>query len=348
MANWFSSAIKTTTQRASSLGQNIAKTTASIGQSVGTAAANVSQNLRQTTSGLVESVQDWLPFSNEDTLAFLAVLFAIAAIDNQLDEAELKFVFASPEAENLSESEKAELQSYSYEPPPLVESLAKLADADQELKFGLIFCILNLIWINGIMTPEEEQALITAQDVLQINDVQVETVHNYIQALAIAREEQSPAAVSQVKAASERMQRVGIPIQALARADDSAATDDIKYSDRRFLDKMKAFGIQAGQGLVEQAFVLWYALHDAETPTTAKLKIVGALTYWILPVDMLPDILPAVGFTDDFTALTTVAATIATNITPQAREKAHQRTAELFAGEGVPEKDLTEFDDAIG
>lgn len=347
MANWFSSAIGTAAHQVSSLGKSVVKTTSDVGKSVGQTAIEVGQTIGETTSSLFHSVQEWLPFSNEDTLAFLAVLFAVAKIDRKIDEAELAMVMSSPEAAKLSSTEREELQSYSYNPPPLEESLAKLENANQELKFGLIFCLLNLIWINGVMTPTEEEALKTAQQAFEINDVQVETIRDYIAVLAKAREEQTPEAIVEVKAANERLQRVGIPTQALAHSKEPADSGEVKYSDQRFLDKMKAFGLQAGQGLVEQAFVLWYALHDAETPTSAKIKIVGALTYWILPVDMLPDILPAVGFTDDFTAMTTVVGTIATNITPQVREKAKQRTEELFAGKGVPESDIDEFDEEL-
>jgi len=347
MANWFNSALKATTNRVGSFGKSVARTTSSVGQSVGETAAGVGENIGEKTSSLFKSVQDLLPFSNENTLAFFAVLFAVAAIDNKVDEAELTMVLSSPEADKLSQKEREELQSYSYNPPPLEESLAQLSNADQELKFGLIFCILNLIWINGVMTPTEEEALKKVQHAFEINDVQVETIHNYIKVLAKARSEQNSETVSEVKAASERMQRVGIPIQALAHDKEQTDTDEVEYSDQRFLDKMKTFGVQAGQGFVEQAFVLWYALHDAKTPATAKLKIIVALTYWILPLDMLPDILPAVGFTDDFTAITAAVATIASSITPQVRDKARQRTEELFAGKGVPESDIAEFEEEI-
>lgn len=102
------------------------------------------------------------------------------------------------------------------------------------------------------------------------------------------------------------------------------------YSDEKFFNKMKTFGFQAGRALVEQAYIMWYALHSSKTPASAKLVIAGALAYWILPVDMVPDVLPAVGFTDDFTTIASALASVAMSITPEIRSKAKLQTNSLF------------------
>jgi uncharacterized membrane protein YkvA (DUF1232 family) len=311
MTNWLDSALK----------------------AAGGAAGSISKNITETTSGLVKAVQGWLPFSDEDTLAFFAVLFGVAAIDGKIDEDELSIILSSPEAEKLSVEEKKKLQSYSCKPPSLEESIKKLSKANQELKFGLIFYILNLVWIDGVVTSEEEQAIKIVQQELEINNLQVKAIKGFIDILAKTRNEQGQEIAEEVKIAIERMKKVGIPIEALAYSQDDA--QDIEYSDEKFLEKMKAFGAKAGKGLVEQAFIMWYVLHDPNTPTPAKLTIAGALAYWILPIDMIPDLLPAVGFTDDISVIAAAITSIAISITPDAKAKAKQQTEALFGGKEV-------------
>lgn len=354
MANWFGSALKAAGETARSLGKTMGETTASAASAAGKTAGGLSKSISQTTSnltsaagqtaahvgatlsdttaGLVNTVRGWRPFSNEDTLAFFAVLFAVAAADKQIDEDELKLILASPEAHKLSAEDKETLQSYSYQPPELAASVHALAQADPELKFGLIFCLLNLVRINDKMTSAEAEAIAVAQNAFKINDVQLDAIRDFIQLLATTQLEHSEQAMPDIKAATERMKSVGIPVKALlyAQNDDQ---NGLEYSDQRFLEKMRSFGLQAGRGLVEQAYVMWYTLHAPETPASAKLTIAGALAYWILPVDLLPDILPAVGFTDDFTTIATAMTSIAMSITPEIRAKAKVQTEALFEGE---------------
>ena len=51
-----------------------------------------------------------------------------------------------------------------------------------------------------------------------------------------------------------------------------------------------------------------YCASDPATPARVKLLIVGALAYFVMPFDAIPDFLPLVGFTDDAAV---IAATIA-------------------------------------
>lgn len=44
-------------------------------------------------------------------------------------------------------------------------------------------------------------------------------------------------------------------------------------------------------------------LKDENTPGKHKMIIIGALGYFILPVDLIPDFIPVAGFTDDAAAL---------------------------------------------
>lgn len=342
MANWFGSVLKASRDSARRLGHSLGETASGLTSAAGKTAHGLGDNLGKTASSLGSAVSGTAArltsavsqrsFSNEDTLAFFAVLFAVAAVDKQIDEAELQMILSSPEAGKLSEQERQILQTYSYEPPALEESIQALADADAELKFGLIFCLVNLVRINGKMTAAEESAIATAQAAFKINDVQLQAIRDFIQLLADASPEQQEETAAAVKAATERMQSVGIPVKALTYS-QGPGTRELEYSDKQFLEKVKSFGLQAGRGLVEQAYVMWYALHAPRTPVTAKLTIAGALAYWILPIDMLPDVLPAVGFTDDFTTIASAMTAVAASITPEIRAKAKAKTETLFDGD---------------
>ncbi|MGE5551081.1 MAG: YkvA family protein [Bacteroidota bacterium] len=51
--------------------------------------------------------------------------------------------------------------------------------------------------------------------------------------------------------------------------------------------------------LNRQVRLVYQALRNPATPPRAKLALAGAIAYFILPTDALPDFLPALGFTDD-------------------------------------------------
>lgn len=59
----------------------------------------------------------------------------------------------------------------------------------------------------------------------------------------------------------------------------------------------------AGRKVIDKVLRLYYALQDKDTPIWAKSIIVGALAYFISPLDAIPDITPVVGYVDDWGAI---------------------------------------------
>ncbi len=103
------------------------------------------------------------------------------------------------------------------------------------------------------------------------------------------------------------------------------------YSDELFSEKLGGLALQAGKTVVENALTLFYVAQDPKVPATEKLLIGGALAYLILPIDAVPDFLPAVGFGDDLAALTAAAATVSMCInTDEAKKSANQKMKEWF------------------
>ncbi|MGA0602231.1 YkvA family protein [Caulobacter sp. KR2-114] len=81
------------------------------------------------------------------------------------------------------------------------------------------------------------------------------------------------------------------------------------------------------------ALAVWYCARDDETPASAKAMIMAALAYFILPVDAIPDFLPAIGYTDDAAVIAAVLAIVARNLKPWHRAAA-KAALERLAGEG--------------
>ena len=53
----------------------------------------------------------------------------------------------------------------------------------------------------------------------------------------------------------------------------------------------------------EELLAAYYCAFDRDTPLQVKATLVGALAYFVLPVDAIPDVLPVIGFTDDAAVL---------------------------------------------
>lgn len=102
------------------------------------------------------------------------------------------------------------------------------------------------------------------------------------------------------------------------------------YSDDQFWEKLKKVARRAGVKLVYAALLLFYVLRNPGTPVGDRAKIIGALGYFILPVDLIPDFIPVAGYTDDLAALTWALYSISKNVTPEVKIQARQKLGEWF------------------
>jgi uncharacterized membrane protein YkvA (DUF1232 family) len=79
----------------------------------------------------------------------------------------------------------------------------------------------------------------------------------------------------------------------------------------------------------DQLVSVYYAARDPQTPMAAKGIMMGALAYFVLPVDAVPDVLLGIGFTDDAAVITALLATLGANVKRRHRDAAERALARL-------------------
>ena len=116
-----------------------------------------------------------------------------------------------------------------------------------------------------------------------------------------------------------------------------------EYDENAFWEKLKKFGRKAGIKVCYAALLLYYVLKSPLTsgkdryvlksPLTSgkdRAKIIGALGYFLLPIDIIPDFIPIAGYTDDLAALTWGVYCVIKSITPEVKANAAAKLHEWF------------------
>jgi uncharacterized membrane protein YkvA (DUF1232 family) len=79
----------------------------------------------------------------------------------------------------------------------------------------------------------------------------------------------------------------------------------------------------------DEVLAAWYCATDAKTPLKVKGTLFGALAYFILPIDVVPDVILGLGFTDDLAVLMTAMTLVKNHITQEHRDRARETVARL-------------------
>ncbi|MDH3663426.1 MAG: YkvA family protein [Alphaproteobacteria bacterium] len=90
--------------------------------------------------------------------------------------------------------------------------------------------------------------------------------------------------------------------------------------ERRFWKKLKR--VFARVPFAEDLVAAYYCAIDPETPGYVRAVLLGAIAYFVLPIDMVPDILAGLGFTDDASVLAAAVAAVGRHLQPQHRARA--------------------------
>lgn len=111
------------------------------------------------------------------------------------------------------------------------------------------------------------------------------------------------------------------------------------YSDKELFKKMVKYAKVAGVNVVYVGLLLFYALQNPKLPTKLKTIVMGSLGYLILPIDLIPDMIPGVGYTDDLGVLMGALIMVSFYIDEKSKTKAQTKLKDLF---GSYDEDILE------
>ena len=112
----------------------------------------------------------------------------------------------------------------------------------------------------------------------------------------------------------------------------SEATVEATLLNSEVVDQsvLKRLLTRAGRTIAGPALEALELLLDASTPPPVRLTMLAALSYLLMPADLIPDFLPVAGFTDDLVALTAMIGIWNNHITPEIRSRARRRLDQWF------------------
>ena len=108
------------------------------------------------------------------------------------------------------------------------------------------------------------------------------------------------------------------------------APESSAYSEQSLREKLARHARAAGEAVVERTLQFHYALQKPDLPHWARARIIGALGYFVLPLDAIPDIVPGAGYVDDLGVLALAFATVADHIDEGVRAKARAQLRRWF------------------
>jgi uncharacterized membrane protein YkvA (DUF1232 family) len=87
--------------------------------------------------------------------------------------------------------------------------------------------------------------------------------------------------------------------------------------------------VAASIPFAEDLLAAYYCAFDLATPLPVKMSLIGAIAYFVLPIDAIPDMLPVFGFTDDAAVLASTIKLVASHIRPEHRAVAKSKLAKF-------------------
>ena len=104
----------------------------------------------------------------------------------------------------------------------------------------------------------------------------------------------------------------------------------VSYSppdERRFWRKVRR--VVARVPFAEDLLAAYFCAFDRDTPSYVRGVLLGAIAYFVLPADMIPDVLAPLGFTDDASVIAAAIAAVGSHLQPRHRDQARDRLDKL-------------------
>lgn len=126
--------------------------------------------------------------------------------------------------------------------------------------------------------------------------------------------------------------------QVKSEAENMKAEDIEKYSKHfskeMLWSKIKKYAKKAGLNAVYVVLLLYYTMQKPELPLKVKAIIAGALGYFILPFDLIPDVAIGVGYVDDLSVLIGALIQVAMYIDEDVKKRAKEKLKDIFGTDG--------------
>lgn len=103
------------------------------------------------------------------------------------------------------------------------------------------------------------------------------------------------------------------------------------YNENSFWDKIKQTAKIVGREIVEKVLTMYFAVKDSDTPLWARTILIGAMGYFIAPIDAIPDVIPFAGYSDDAGAIAMALGAVAMHIKPAHTAAAKAKADEWFS-----------------
>jgi len=102
------------------------------------------------------------------------------------------------------------------------------------------------------------------------------------------------------------------------------------YSEESLWDKLKGGAKKAGANLIYDVLQLFYVAQNPNVPMKIRAAMVAPLGYFISPVDLIPDLVPIVGYSDDAAVIAMAIGIAHLYINDEIRQKAQDKLVAFF------------------
>jgi uncharacterized membrane protein YkvA (DUF1232 family) len=97
--------------------------------------------------------------------------------------------------------------------------------------------------------------------------------------------------------------------------------------ERRFWTKLRR--VLARIPFAEDLLSGYYCALDRDTPTRVRAVLLGAIAYFVLPADAVPDLFVGLGFTDDAAVIAAALTAVGRHLQPRHRAQARESLERL-------------------
>jgi len=112
-------------------------------------------------------------------------------------------------------------------------------------------------------------------------------------------------------------------------------------STQTIWEKVTTNYAKVGRDGIKQIVTLYYLVIDPTVSTLSKVAAVAALSYFVMPLDAIPDFLVGVGYTDDIAAVTAAVASLFSTITAEHQRQAEETVAGWFGTQTAETREIS-------